>query len=261
MSQFSDEMQQCIDDIQQNDRSIVSLAAGKLLSMNTEDSLAALYSMLDNLQKHPSVYWVVINGLAVRQVLDAAEYYENVLLQDTVKANGVLQEIALSHITALDTPVTIHILSESLIYKSSEQFIRTKVSMLAELSSDADLYRLASIMRQNSYPTVQHAVAKQMAFRYEPDVLLPLALGWFYSDISDNKKDITIPLLWCLIIRNEFEDFEDEVISALKYCLYNLPDLVAIALRGLLTMNTTKSKAALQQWESETKQAEMQFFR
>jgi hypothetical protein len=256
---FSDEIYRCINDIYRNSRGAVEAGANKLLVMNTSDSQAALLSLLDELQKHPPVYWTVINGLDKQRVLDGAGYYEKVLLQVTNMANRFAQLSAMSRIHALGHSRMLRVLAECLIHQKDEQLVSAMLSMLAGSNSEASLYRMALIIRQHPNFMVRRLATKQLVYYFEADVLLPLALGLVYSDTD--SQSIGIDFLWQCITQNKIEDYEAQVVLALQYCLYSLPALGVMPYRCLMEINTPEAKAALAQWDVDNKSAEFQFFR
>jgi hypothetical protein len=264
MSLFSDEIQRCIDEIQHGERHVVETAANNLLTMNNLESQAALCSMLDMLKRHLGIYWTVINGLGAQNALDAPAYYEKVMQENSItNANNYrLQFTALSHLYGLDSTNRLRILLESLSCQIPERLLWLIVSMLAEQYAESALYRLVLLIRQHPSMAARRAIVRQIVPRFEADVLIPVALGMIHTDsTSIDAPDTALILLWQCITQNKIDGYEAQVVLALQYCLYSLPDLGVMPYRCLMEINTPEAKAALAQWDVDNKSAEVQFFR
>ncbi|MDQ7027680.1 MAG: hypothetical protein Q9P01_18955 [Anaerolineae bacterium] len=254
MSQFSDDIQSHIAEIDSKRLAPMMTAVQALLTMNTPDSQAALLMALHQLYSAPDLYWQVIDNLGEQGVIEAVEYYEKVLVQDNETFNYRLKEVALHHIHHLGAKTARRIISESLLYLDDEDLLRLALSLLAEPADDAALYRLLSIVRQHSKHFVRRAAVKQMAYRFDSQLLIPFALGLIHSDFPDTgERGSAVSLLWHLIMQHKLAGYENEVILALKYCLYCLPELGIMPYRCLMSLPSPLAKTILSEWDTDSK--------
>jgi hypothetical protein len=261
MSLYSDEIRQYINDIHLKDRIASEAAANQLLAMNTPESQTALYSVLDRLQHYPPVYWHIINGLDRQKVIDAAPYYERVLIERAPMTHS-LRLAALSFISLSDNPRKIDILIKSLLCHTDEQIIRIIVSNLIIEDDIGTLYHLLLLLRQNENTTIRRAIVTQIVPNYDADWIIPIAIGLIYNETSNTNMQATaILLLWQSTMQGRIMGYEAQVVFALQYCLYSLPDLGVMPYRCLMEIDTPAAKAAHAQWDVDNKSPEVQFFR
>ena len=257
MRQFSEDIQHYLSEIQTEQVWRMVAATQALLDMKTADSQAALRHALHTLQIVPDIYWKVINGLYAQQAIDAIDYYEKTLFEEMDADNYRMKEAALRHVQDIDYAEAIRLLSQALLYVTHEELVRMTVSLLAEQSGEMALYRLVLIMRQHPNHFVRRAAVKQMAYRFEPHVLIPLALGLIYSESNNwGEQGSAVNLLWHIVIQQKFGDHIHELITALKYCLYFLPELGVMPFRCLMEMNKPEADKVIRQWQAKSVQEE-----
>jgi hypothetical protein len=257
MQQFSEDIQQQLSEIQTEQVWRMVAATDALLAMQSTASQTALRLALHDLQAVPDIYWKVINGLYAQQAIDAVDYYEKTLFEEIDADNYRMKEAALRHVQDIDYAQAIRILSEALLHVTHEELVRMTVSLLAEQSGEMALYRLVMIVRQHPNHFVRRAAVKQMAYRFEPDVLIPLALSLIYSESNDwGEQGSAVNLIWHLVIQQKFGDYTRELITALKYCMVFLPELGVMPYRCLMEMNKPEADAVARQWQAKNVQEE-----
>jgi hypothetical protein len=261
MSLFSDEIHTLITSINTSPDGLKFLGVDILLAKNSPESQAALLSLLDSLQHNPELYWRVVNGLDRQKVIDAAPYYERVLIERAPMTHS-LRLAALSFIRLSDNPRKIDILIEALLCHTDEQIIRIIVSNLIIEDDIGTLYNILLLLRQNQNTTIRRAIVTQIVPNYDAYWIIPIAIGLIYNETSNTNMHATaILLLWQSTMQGRIMGYEAQVVFALQYCMYSLPDLGVMPYRCLMEINTPEAKAALAQWDVDNKSAEVQFFR